>query len=64
MTATVLVIAAGLAILLVLAAHLRRRRPGQPHQPRDYRCLNCGDRFRQEPEAIQHATYCLPRSKP
>ena len=62
MTATV--IAAGLAILLVLATHLRRRRPGQPSQPRDYRCLNCGDRFLQEPEAIQHATYCLPRSKP
>lgn len=63
MTATVLVIAAGLATLLVLAAHLRRRRPGQPSQPRDYRCLNCGDRFLQEPEAIQHIT-CLPRSKP
>lgn len=64
MTAAILVIAAGLAILLVLAAHLRRRRPGQPSQPRDWRCLNCGDRFFQEPEAIRHATYCLPRSKP
>ena len=64
MTASLIAIAAGLAILLVLAAHLRRRRPGQPSQPRDYRCLNCGDRFLQEPEAIQHATYCLPRSKP
>jgi len=64
MTATILAIATTLAVLLVLAAHLRRRRPGQPSQPRDYRCLNCGDRFRQEPEAIRHATYCLPRSKP
>lgn len=64
MTAALLAIAAGLAILLVLAAHLRRRRPGQPSQPRDYRCLRCGDRFLQEPEAIHHATHCLPRSKP
>lgn len=63
MTATIVAIAAGLAILLVLAAHLRRRTPGEPYTPRDWRCPGCGDRFRTEPEAATHYDYCT-RSNP